>query len=194
VDLADRILVWRLRRRDRDACRELIERHHHRVYGYLRRLGAEPALAEDLTQECYTRAWQRIDSLREAASLRSWLLTIARNELLQHARGRAPEPLALDAAADLPVLRPSPEDEASAAQRDGRLHQAVHRLEPDLREAIVLHYFQDLSFREVGAVLGLPAGTAKSRVNRALERLRALLREKGEDHGEGRSGTAAAGH
>jgi RNA polymerase sigma-70 factor (ECF subfamily) len=192
VDLADRILVWRLRRRDRDACRELIERHHHRVYGYLRRLGADASLAEDLTQECYARAWQRIDSLREAASLRSWLLTIARNELLQHARGRAPEPASLEAAEDVPGLRPSPEDAAAAAQRDGRLHHAVGRLEPALREAIVLHYFQDLSLREVGAVLGLPAGTAKSRINRALERLRALLREGGDDHGERRTGTAAA--
>jgi len=193
VDLADRLLVWRLRRRDHDACRELIERHHHRVYGYLRRLGADPALAEDLTQECYARAWQRIDSLRQAASLRSWLLTIARNELLQHARGRDPEPVELEAAAPMAGARPSPETEAAAAQRDERLHQSVRRLDPDLREAIVLHYFQDLSFREVGAVLGLPSGTAKSRINRALERLRAMLREGEEDHGERRAETTAAG-
>lgn len=191
MDLADRILVWRLRRRDGEACRELIERHHHRVYGYLRRLGADAALAEDLTQECYARAWQRIDSLREAASLRSWLLTIARNELLQHARGRGPEPTGLEATAEMAGGGFSPEEEAAAAQRDGHLHRAVLRLEPDLREAIVLHYFQDLSFREVGAVLGMPAGTAKSRVNRALDRLRGMLREGGVDHGVRRTGTTA---
>lgn len=193
MDLGDRILVWRLRRGDRDACRDLIERHHHKVYGYLRRLGADPALAEDLTQECYARAWQRIGTLREAASLRSWLLTIARNELLLHARGRGPEPGRLDEAGDPPGAGGSPETAAAAAERDERLHHAVDRLEPDLREAIVLHYFQDLSFREVGAVLGLPAGTAKSRVNRALERLRAVLREEGEGHGQGRAETTAAG-
>jgi RNA polymerase sigma-70 factor (ECF subfamily) len=162
------------------------------VYGYLLRLGADPALAEDLTQECYARAWQRIDSLREAASLRSWLLTIARNELLQHARGRGPETADLESAAEIAGARPSPEADAAASQRDGSLHRAVQRLDPDLREAIALHYFQDLSFREVGAVLGLPAGTAKSRVNRALERLRALLREGGKDHGERRTGATAA--
>lgn len=193
MDLRDRFLVWRLRRRDGDACRELIERHHHKVYGYLRRLGADPALAEDLTQECYTRAWQRIDSLREAASLRSWLLTIARNELLQHARSRGPEPGGLEEADHLPAQRPSPEEAADDAGRDQRLHRAVGRLEGDLRETIVLHYFQDLSLREVGAVLGVPHGTAKSRVNRALQRLRVLLQEEGEDHGERRSGTTAAG-
>jgi len=193
VDPGDRFLVWRLRRRDRDACRELIERHHHKVYGYLRRLGADPALAEDLTQECYARAWERIDTLRQAASLRSWLLTIARNELLQHARGRGPEPADLEEAADRPDAGPTPEAELAAAQHDAGLHRAVGRLEAELREAIVLHYFQDLSFREVGAVLDIPAGTAKSRVSRALERLRALLREQGDEDGGRRTETTAAG-
>ena len=88
MGLSERNLVRRLRKGDREACRELIRRHHQGVYGYLRRLGAQPSRAEDLTQETYAKAWRRIETLRDAASLRSWLLTIARNEFFQRLRVR----------------------------------------------------------------------------------------------------------
>jgi RNA polymerase sigma-70 factor (ECF subfamily) len=86
VGPSEHVLVWRLRRGDRDACRELIRVHHAAVYGYLRRLGADASRAEDLTQDTYLRAWRSIESIRRAASLRSWLLTIARNEFFQRMR------------------------------------------------------------------------------------------------------------
>jgi DNA-directed RNA polymerase specialized sigma24 family protein len=54
VGLSERFLVRRLRRGEREAYRELVRRYHHGVYGYLRRLGADPSLSEDLTQETYT--------------------------------------------------------------------------------------------------------------------------------------------
>lgn len=69
MEWGDRYLVWRLRRGDADACRELIRRHHHVVFGHLRRLGADRALAEDLTQETYAKAWCKIEGLRQATLL-----------------------------------------------------------------------------------------------------------------------------
>ena len=86
MGLGERWLVWRLTHGDREACRELIRDHHQAVFGYLRRLGAGGGLAEDLSQETYARAWSGIQELRQALSLRSWLLTIARNQFLQHVR------------------------------------------------------------------------------------------------------------
>jgi len=68
----------------------------------------------------------------------------------------------------------------------------VARLEPELRETVALHYFQELSFREVGAVLGIPAGTVKSRLHRALGRLRDLLRAKEADDARTRDRAALA--
>ena len=65
-------------------------------------------------------------------------------------------------------------------------------LEPALQETVALHYFQGLSLREVGAVMGIPAGTVKSRVNRALGRLRELLDMKEAKHGTERTGKALA--
>jgi RNA polymerase sigma-70 factor (ECF subfamily) len=176
VGLSEHFLVRRLRRGDREACRELIDRHHAGVYGYLRRLGADAALAEELTQETYVRAWRRIDSLRGSGSLRSWLLTIARNEFLQWARAGRPEATTpLDRLPETADDRPGAESDLARDERDCAVRRAVERLEPQLRETVALHYFQELSFRDVGRVLGIPAGTVKSRLNRALGRLRALL-------------------
>jgi RNA polymerase sigma-70 factor (ECF subfamily) len=185
VGPSEHFLVWRLKRGDRDACRELIRRHHEGVYGYLRRLGADPSLAEDLTQETYARAWSRIATIREAASLRAWLLTMARNEFLQWKRVKRPETGPLGGLPDRAAAGPGVEAAYAIVERDLALRRAVARLEPDLEEAVALHYFQDLSFREVATVLDVPAGTVKSRVNRALLCLRVLL-EKGEANDEER--------
>jgi RNA polymerase sigma-70 factor (ECF subfamily) len=192
VGLSEQFLVWRLRRGDREACRELIDRHHAGVYGYLRRLGADATLAEDLTQETYTRAWQRIDSLRGAASLRSWLLTIARNQFLQWARAGRPEAPTLERLPETADDRPGADSALARDERNDAVRAAVGRLDPDLRETVALHYFQELSFRQVGAVLGIPAGTVKSRLNRALGRLRALLETMEADDARTRAREALA--
>jgi len=193
VGPSDRILVWRLRKGDGEACKELIRRHHERVHGYLRRLGADPSSAEDLTQETYARAWRSICTLRESASLRSWLLAIARNEFLQWKRAEGPE-----VTGELPEGEdpgPGAEGAAARSERDNLLRRAVARLDPALQEVVALHYFQDLSLKEAADVLGVPGGTAKSRLNRALECLRAML-EGGKETDHERQGAeeAVAGH
>ena len=131
---SERYLVWRLKRGDREAYRELIGRHHSRVYGYLRRLGADSGLAGDLTQETYTRAWQGIRKLRRSASLRSWLLTIARNEHLQYLRAGRPDTAPLDGLPEREDPEPGAEVTLVRDERDRMLRRAVMRLEPVLRE------------------------------------------------------------
>jgi RNA polymerase sigma-70 factor (ECF subfamily) len=169
----------------------MIRRHHGAVYGYLRRLGADRSLAEDLTQETYARAWSRIATLRRSASLRSWLLTIARNEFLQWHRASRCRPSDLPDGAET-AAQPGAETGLLVDERDRELRWAVAVLEPELQEAVALHYFQGLSFRESGAVIGIPAGTVKSRIHRALGRLRVTLESKEARHETERAGTATA--
>ncbi|HEU5393281.1 MAG TPA: sigma-70 family RNA polymerase sigma factor, partial [Candidatus Methylomirabilis sp.] len=161
--MAGRLLKWRLRNQDPEACRELI-RHHPLVFGHLMRLGADTSLAEDLTQETYATAWRKIDTLRKASSLRSWLLAIARNEFFQNVRNRDPGTTGLDPLPEPEEKRPSPESLATTHDRDRRLREAVGRLDPALQETVALHYFQDLSLREIAEVLAVPRGTVKSRL------------------------------
>ena len=192
MKLGDRYLVWRLRHNDRAACRELIERHHALVFGYLRGLGAHQGLAEDLTQETFVRAWRSIDRLREAASLRSWLIAIARNEFLQTVRVKTLPMVELDETRDPVDPSDGTDTRLEKHERDRKTRHAVGQLEITLRETIALHYFEGLSLREIATITGVPAGTAKSRLNRALECLRELL-EQENDHDERRSGDALAG-
>ena len=192
MELSEQYLVWRLRRGDHEACRELIARHHRGVYGYLRHLGAGPTLAEDLTQETYAKAWRHIKKLRQSASLRSWLLTIARNEFLQWARVDRPEREVTSDPPNGKDLKPDPQAALLLSERQQALRRIVNRLQPELRETVALHYFHDLSLRDCGRVLGIPAGTVKSRVNRALGCLRELLKRKEADHETQRTGKALA--
>lgn len=192
MGLSEHFLVRRLRQGDPEACRELVRCHHRGVYGYLRRLGADAAQAEDLTQETYAKAWLRIGTLRRTASLRSWLLTIARNEFLQWVRVARPEVAIGDDVAERAGHGPSADGELLLSESGEALRRAVAVLEPALQETVALHYFQGLSLREVGAVMGVPAGTVKSRVNRALGRLRELLETKEAKHGKERAGKALA--
>ena len=127
------------------------------------------------------RAWRSIESLRRAASLRSWLLTIARNEFFQRMRTERIETVGLEQATEGVSRDPRADDVVALSEREGAVRDAVRRLEPELQEAIALHYFQDQSFRELAAVLGVPPGTAKSRVHRALGCLRALLGKEAAD-------------
>ena len=194
MGMGERLLARRLRKGDREAYRALIDRHHAGVYGYLRRLGADPHRAEDLTQETYLKAWRRIDTLEKSLSLRSWLLTIARNEFFQWVRRECPPVMVTGEAPDAADVRLGPDATLEATRRDEAVRRAVERLDPELRETVALHYFQGLSLREVGRVMGVPVGTSKSRVHRALNELRGLLESKEADHGrEGVEG-ATAGH
>jgi RNA polymerase sigma-70 factor, ECF subfamily len=178
VGIQERWLVHRLRRGERDAAEELVRRTYRGIYGYLRHLGAGGQLAEDLTQATFARAWANLSQLRKGASLRSWLLTIARNEYLQFVRRPARE--IQDPEAGSESIDPSPGalDLLEEADRDQRLRLAVHGLEPPLAEAVVLHYFQGLSLRQAASVQGIPVGTMKSRIHQALGHLRAHLEKK----------------
>jgi RNA polymerase sigma-70 factor (ECF subfamily) len=182
MGLSDRLLVRRLRRRDHRAARELIARYHAGLYAYLRRLGADRPFAEDLLQETYAKAWLNLASLRNGASLKAWLYAIARNEFLQAVRIRRLRTIDCDEVPDRPDQSPGPLERLEHSRRDQALLLGIERLEPSLREIVVLHYFEDLSLREIAVVCDLAAGTVKSRLNRALSLLRDHMNEKEPDH------------
>ena len=165
-------LAARLRKGDRTAAEELVDRYYERIYLFMRAVGHDCQISEDLTQETFLRAWYHIGQLREGKALNGWLFRIAGNVSKLHHRRHKDR-----GTVDLDSIEP-PEGGADGSNRAGdreqadQLRQAVGRLPWKLRQAIVLHYMEQLTISEAADAAGIRQGTLKSRLNRGLEALR----------------------
>jgi RNA polymerase sigma factor (sigma-70 family) len=170
-------LVARARRGDHAAYAQLVEAHQDIAFraAYLVTGGA--AEAEDAAQEGFVKAFRALGRFRDGAPFRPWLLTIVTNEARNRRRGdNRRASLALRASEDRRELAArSAEDEA--LERAGRadLLRAIERLRPADREVVSYRYLLGLDEAETAQALGCARGTVKSRLSRALERLRAEL-------------------
>ena len=159
------------------ACQGWYEAHGRAVYGYLRFHLSSADEAEDLTADVFLRAVRaegRFDPTR--ASARTWLLRIARNALLDHVRReRRRQQVPLGAMRDLHSDVPSPEERVLWEEEVGRLLSAVAGLGARDREVIGLRYGSGFDTREVAEILGVAEAAARTRLWRALVRLREVL-------------------
>ena len=152
---------------DRNAFAALVRRHQSAVRSVLRRLCAgDAALADDLSQETFVRAWKGLRSWRGGARFSTWLHRIAVNAWLSQVR-RAPAPVAEDPGTQAPA------DGPVDARRD--LERAFAILRPEERLALALAYAQDLTHEEAAEAAGWPVGTLKSHLLRGKEKLRRRL-------------------
>lgn len=175
-------LALRAREGDRAAAGEFVALTQHQIWRLLVHL-ANPAVAEELTQETYERAFTSLRRFRAEAPARSWLLAIARRVAADHQRRRARRPA---------VATPITDDDrplhgAGSTGRDPAetvaLRQAVDALAPDRREAFVLTQVVGLSYDQAAEVCRCPVGTIRSRVSRARADLVAALDDRGEAGG-----------
>ncbi len=138
---------------------------------------AGPADAEDAAQEASLRAWRSWDELRDREAVRSWLLRITVNVCHDWLRGRFGTRIrrteSLDTGGDIATLDLDPGRMRYAAALD--LRGAINRLEEPLRVAVVLRYYAGLDSAEIGAALGVPSATVRTRLRRALELLQDAL-------------------
>lgn len=179
VDAGDQVLVDRLVAGDDDALRELVERYGGFVLGVARRVTATAALAEEVLQEVFTSLWsqpQRFDADR--GSLRAYLGVQAHRRAVDAVRGenrrqaREVRSWSMERA-DAPAVGwgtddGQPGDEADVAER---IRRAVDRLPHEQRQAVELAFWHGRTHREVAEALGIPEGTAKSRLRLAQRKL-----------------------
>jgi RNA polymerase sigma-70 factor, ECF subfamily len=161
--------------RDRAAFAALFNHFAPRVKAYLLRLGAPPAVAEDLAQEALLSLWRKAHLFDPAkASAATWLFTIARNLRIDAIRReRRPE---LDPEDFLPEAAPAADDRIVLADNEAQLRAALKDLPADQIQVIELSFFADKPHSEIAAQLDIPLGTVKSRLRLAMARLkRALL-------------------
>jgi RNA polymerase sigma-70 factor (ECF subfamily) len=158
----------------------LVGRYQDRLYPTVFRLTGCAEDALDLLQEAFLRAFQKLDHFNGESSFYTWIYRIAVNLALSDLRKRRP-PVTGGLSIDPPDRRAEDDPAASLerAEREERIQQALSALAPDHRTIVVMKEFDDLRYEEIGAMLGIPVGTVRSRLHRARcelrERLRALM-------------------
>jgi len=184
----EREWIERARQGDGSAWLALVREHQGPAFRLAYLLLGSADDAEDVTQEAFIRAFRSLDRFDAGRPFRPWLLRIAAN--LAHNRRRS---IGRYLAAVERLFRAEPEARTQGAgpaleeQEEARLlWKAVGRLKPADREVIYLRYFLDLPVEETAGVLGVPPGTVKSRLHRALARLQAVVESEFPLLGEGR--------
>ena len=183
---SERRLLNRVLSGDREACIELIQRYHAPIYRLLARLCGDPHLAEDLSQETFAAFWANMKTFNGASSMGTWLHRIAYRKFVDgHRRAQRRVTQAAERSIHEAISsQPGPSEQALAREKSWQLNQAIDRLNPPERDAIVLHYLQGLTYGDMAKILEEPTGTLKWRTRHALEKLRRLLEEKRNDERE----------
>ena len=169
-------LRLRAARSDAEDFRAVVEEHEAAVHAFVRRRVADPGRAEDLTQEVFLRAWRSADRFDAGrADARGWLLTIARNLVVDSYRSDAARPRTVGSD-DLLVAVPAP-DELDAAVASWAMGDALRRLTPAHRDVLLCLYYRRWTLAQTAEHLGVAVGTVKSRSTYALRALRLVLEE-----------------
>jgi RNA polymerase sigma-70 factor, ECF subfamily len=182
-------LVRRAVAGDAAAWEELVRGYNRRIYNLCYRFTGSPDEAEDLTQEVFIKMYRSLGSYDvERGAFVSWVTTLTRNLLVDHFRKSRQDRItdSLDAAPtqdeDAPTPaeqladpKAGPEDRVRSQQTQQLVQQALGKISPELREAVILRDLQDMDYREIAAILKVPEGTVKSRINRGRTELARLL-------------------
>lgn len=182
-------LVRRCVTGDAGAWEEIVQRYHRRIYNVCYRFAGTSEDAQDLTQEVFIKIYRTLNSYDvERGAFMTWVTTMTRNLLVDHFRKTKQDRVtdSIDSVSseheDAMPLSEQIEDQgappdAQVQSREAReaVHEALGKLSPELREAVILRDLQDMDYRDIAAVLKVPEGTVKSRINRGRAELARLL-------------------
>jgi RNA polymerase sigma-70 factor (ECF subfamily) len=192
------IVVERCLDGDSGAWTELVKAHHRRVYALCYRFTGSAHDSEDLTQDVFLKVYGNLAAFDLArGSFQTWITTLTRNLLVDHFRRTKQQRVtdSMDAgwneaddratvarlAGQLAAEGPTQHDRAAQKEIAKMVQEALTRISPELREAVILRDLQDMDYKEIAQVLRIPEGTVKSRISRGRAELaRVLERNKGQ--------------
>jgi RNA polymerase sigma-70 factor (ECF subfamily) len=172
-----RELVERAGRGDHDAFASLVRVSIARLEAVARLILRDPELARDAVQDAYLRAWRDLPGLRDPDRFDAWLHRLTVNACLDTVRRRRRRPIEVDI---LPIYHPLEADQTGLVADRDILERGFRRLGVDQRAVLVLHYYVGLPVPALAETLGIPLGTAQSRLGRALAAMRLALASDGE--------------
>jgi len=190
---SDEQLMALLRAGREEALAELVRRYQHEVFRFCLHYLRDPEQARDQAQETFLRVFRARESFDTTRQFKPWLLCIARNLCLTELK--KPRTLSLEALGDTqetaweerwrpaegPAGAKSPYERLETDEQQKALIRALEALEPDDRELIVMRYFEQMSPQEMAEVLEIREGALRTRLHRALCRLRAICENRRED-------------
>lgn len=166
------LLVGRAAGGDIPAFELLYRQHHRRIYALMLRMAAEPAQAQDLTQELFIHVWQRLGQFRGESKFSTWLHTVATRFALGYLRRqRQPHLQLLDDDAAAQFAQQAAELPADLTLLDG----LIMRLPGQMRWVFVLHCLEGWSHQQVATELGIAVGTSKAHLHQARQQLEEWL-------------------
>jgi len=183
------LLVRRCVSGDAAAWEEIVQRYNRRIYNICYRFAGSGDDADDLTQEVFIKMYRTLNSYDvDRGAFMTWVTTVTRNLLVDHFRKTRQERMtdSLDTASSdhedamalserIPDRGPAPDSRVQTREAKEAVHQALQKLSPELREAVILRDLQDMDYREIATALKVPEGTVKSRINRGRAELARLL-------------------
>jgi RNA polymerase sigma factor (sigma-70 family) len=166
-----RDLVEAARRGDHEAFEVLASSAGDHLYTIARLILRDAHLAEDAVQDAFVHAWRSLPSLRDPERWDAWLRRLVVNACADQGRGKQRRAVEVR----MIQIQPTVDDDIRSFEDYDQLERGFRRLKPDQRAAVVLHFYLGLTVPEVADALGVPVGTAKSRIHYATEALRAAL-------------------
>jgi RNA polymerase sigma-70 factor (ECF subfamily) len=183
------ILVRRCVSGDAAAWEEIVQRYNRRIYNICYRFAGSADDAQDLTQEVFIKMYRTLNTYDTGrGAFMTWVTTITRNLLVDHFRKTKQERLtdsldtvggehedAMPLSEQIPDRGAPPDSTVQTRETRETVHNALQKLSPELREAVILRDLQDLDYKDIAIVLKVPEGTVKSRINRGRAELARLL-------------------
>jgi RNA polymerase sigma-70 factor (ECF subfamily) len=173
--IEEKLLLKKVKQRDRKAAEKLIDAHYLLVYKFNFRFCRHKQLAQDLTQETFIRVWQAIDNYNGNSRFSTWLYRISYNLYLDQKKRRTISTSVFEKMDEKSYHIESPLEIKNQFQY---ILNRMNYLPEQLQHILILHYQQDLSFKEIAQILDIPKGTVKSRISNALKQLREIMEEK----------------
>lgn len=192
----DNALISRFRDGDTAAFEELMIRHETRIYSTCLYFLKNREDAEDAAQEVIIKLYRKLDTFRQESSFSTWMNYVAANTCKDFLRKRTRDRvLSLDEEIEtgdgqmqreIPDERPGPGECLEQKELRDALVRAVERLSGEHRAVMLMREYQQLSYEEIGEILGISLGTVKSRIHRARGELRQILHSMEQTPGTGR--------
>jgi RNA polymerase sigma-70 factor, ECF subfamily len=174
---ADIDLVREVKTGNVSAFSELVRRHEKALYRLALRFSRDHGTAEDIVQESFVKAYQKLASFEERSSFKSWLFRIAINTSKNKLRGQSGNEVDIE---DVQLaVDPKVEEDVEFKEVQGFIHDEVQKLPERQRIALTLRVFEELSFQEIAQIMDCPYDTAKANYRHAVLKIKKVLLDRG---------------